>query len=315
LPFVIEGRPALPAPATLGTPPGPQIQTANYFAVSRGYFGLMKIPIIKGRDFDVHDTPDSRQVAIINETMARQFFPDEDPIGKRIALDFVPEERPREIIAVVGDTVIGPLQRQQSAAVYVYHLQQASQWLAPMWALRAGMYFLLRTRGEPSGVVSAVKLAVAEVDRNTPAAEMATVEQILDKQIRNLRLYMLLLGIFAAVAAALAATGIYGVVAYSVAERTREIGIRMAMGGRARDIFLMVLRQTGWIIGVGLTLGLASAFAVTRVIQSALFGITATDTTTYITTSLMLLLIAVLACMIPARRAASVDPTVALKHE
>jgi putative ABC transport system permease protein len=177
------------------------------------------------------------------------------------------------------------------------------------------MYFLLRTAAEPSTVVAAVKSAVADVDRNIPAAELTTAEQILGKQTQTLRLYAVLLAVFAVVAAVLAATGIYGVIAYSVAERTREIGIRMALGSRRADVVMMILRQAAWIIGGGLLLGLAGAVALTRFIQSSLFGITSTDATTYVLISVLLVSIAALACLIPARRAANVDPVTALRHD
>jgi predicted permease len=315
MPFLIEGQtPQLAGGATaLGIAQSPQ--TAGYFAVTPGFFNVMKIPIVQGRDFDSHDTANGRLVLIVNETMARQFFPNENAIGKQLKFDAVPDERPREIIGVVADTLSGPLQRQQAPAIYLPHLQQASQWPAPWWGLRSGMYFLLRTGAEPSTVMAAVKSAVGEVDRNIPAADLTTVEQILDKQTRTLRLYAVLLGMFAMVAAVLAGTGIYGVIAYSVAERTREIGIRMALGSRRADVVIMVLRQAAWIIGGGVMLGLASAVALTRFIQSSLFGITATDITTYVVISLLLVLIAAVACLIPARRAAGVDPVTALRHD
>jgi putative ABC transport system permease protein len=305
MPFAVEGR--------TKTAPN-QSDTADYLAVTRGYFRLMKIPLLNGRDFDTHDTESGHEVVIINETMARTFFPNEDPIGKRITLDFVPEERPREIVGVVGDTV-NALESAHQPVMYFPHLQQASQWIATSWTLRAGMYFVIRAHGNPSQLTRAVKAVVAEVDQNTPAADMSTVEQILDNQTRTARFYMFLLGVFAAVAVLMAATGIYGVLAYSVAERTREIGIRMALGGRARGIILLVLRQAAWIIGVGLAVGLIGALSLSRLLQSLLFEITATDVATYIIISLLLLFISVIACVVPARRAAAVDPVVALKHE
>jgi putative ABC transport system permease protein len=315
LPFLIEGRTPDLQTGGAGATTGPSPETAEYLAVTHGYLSLMKIAIVKGRDFDAHDTSDGHLVTIINETMARRYFSNEDPIGKRITFDFVPDEQPREIVGVVRDVTSDPMQPGRAPVIYVPHLQQASQWIAPYWGMRSGMYFLIRSHGRPSGLISAVKAAVAEVDRNTPAAGISTVEQILSNQTRTLRAYMLLLGIFAAVAALLAATGIYGVIAYSVAERTKEIGIRMALGGRAPDILIMVLRQAGWIVAVGLTVGLLSTFVLSRLIQSMLVGITATDPMTYVAVSLLLVLISTIACLIPARRAATVDPVLALKHD
>jgi putative ABC transport system permease protein len=273
----------------------------------------MRIPLLKGRDFGKHDNADSPLVLIINETMAREFFPNEDPIGKRITLDWVPDERPREIIAVVGDTAVSPLQRRQAPAVYVPHLQQTSKFTGPAWGSRAGMYFIVRTLQEPSRFVPALKSAVAEVDRNTPVADLRSVEETIDNQVRNLRLYMLLIGVFGAVATLLAATGIFGVMSYSVAERKREIGIRIALGAGSQDVLTMMFRQATLIIGIGLVVGLAAALSLSRLLQSVLFGVSATDLPTYAGVSGLLLLTAAVACLIPTRRAIAVDPTVSLK--
>jgi len=305
MPFFVDGR-------TKATPN--QNDTADYLAITRGYFRLLKIPLVKGRDFDERDNETGHPVLIINETMARQFFPSEDPIGKQITLDFVPDERPREIVGVVGDTITA-LDSRHHPVMYIPHLQQTSQWISTAWMLRAGMYFLIRGNGDPGRLIPAVKAAVAEVDQNTPAADMATIEQVLDNQTRTLRFYMFLLGVFASVAVLMAATGTYGVLAYSVTERTREIGIRMALGGRTPQIVTMVLRQAAWIIGAGVAAGLAGALTLSRLLESLLFEITPTDTATYISISLLLLVISVIACVIPARRAAAVDPVLALKHE
>jgi putative ABC transport system permease protein len=177
------------------------------------------------------------------------------------------------------------------------------------------MYFAIRTNGNPGRLIPAVKAAVAEVDQNTPAADMATIEQILDNQTRTLRFYMVLLGVFAGVAVLMAAIGTYGVLAYSVAERTREIGIRMALGGRSIQIVTMVLREAAWIVGTGLVLGLAGSLSLSRLLGTLLFEITPTDTATYVSIALLLLVISVIACVIPARRAAGIDPVLALKHD
>jgi putative ABC transport system permease protein len=303
LPFFIEGRREAVQP-----------ETADYLAVTRGFFGLMKIPITKGRDFDAHDNEAGRPVVIINETMAQRFFPSQDPIGKHITFDFVPDERSREVIGIAGNTFSG-LETQHQPTIYVPHLQQPSQWVAPSWTLRSGAYLLVRTNGNPERLFASVKAVVAEVDPNTPAADMGTVEQTLDNQTRTLRLYVLLLGVFATVAALMAAMGIYGVVAYSVAARTREIGIRMALGSRPQAIIMMVFRQVAVTIAAGLGVGIVSAVALSRLLQSLLFEISATDAVTYGATLVLLLAISIAACIIPARRAAAIDPVLALKHE
>jgi putative ABC transport system permease protein len=302
MPFLVEGSTA-----------AEQQQTASYFAVTRGYFGVMRIPFIKGRDFTDRDTAEAQPVMIINETTARRFFPNEDPIGKHITIDWVPNEQPREIVGVVRDTATAPLQREQKPALYVPHLQQTAKFTGPAWSIRAGMYFVLRTSTPPSAIVPAVKAAVAEVDRNTPVADIRTAEDTIQNGVRNLRLYMLLLGVFGAVATILAATGIYGVMAYFVAERKREIGIRVALGAGVYNVLRLVFRQATFIIGIGLLTGLAGALALSQLLQSNLFGISATDVPTYMVVSGLLLCTAFLACFIPTRRALTVDPTISLK--
>src|SRR4029079_11236335 len=232
-----------------------QAQTAEYFSVTPSFFSTMKIPIVRGRDFTATDTAAGTAVIVINQTMARRFFANEEPIGKRITLDFVPDERPREIIGVVGDTRSSRMQKEPSPSMYVPHVQQTARWMGPQFSDRAGMYFLLRTAGDPLKLVETVKRAVAEVDPGRPAANFRTIEQNLSQQTQFLRLYILLLGIFGGIAAVLAAIGIYGVMAYSVAERTREIGIRMALGARSADVVKMVLRHALLMVGIGVTIG------------------------------------------------------------
>lgn len=174
------------------------------------------------------------------------------------------------------------------------------------------MFFIFRTAGKPESIAPAMRRAVAEVDPNKPAGNIRTVEDYLDRQVQYLRLYILLLGIFGAVAAVLAAIGIYGVMAYSVAERTREIGIRVALGAGGREVLALVARQAAIVISIGLALGPGSSFALTRLFKSALVGVAATDPSTYSVVSLAL---AVLACLVPTRRAIAVDPTIALRYE
>ncbi len=307
--FLIDGR---PAPPSGNGDPG---QSAAYLAITPNYFATLRAPIVQGRDFNDRDTAAGPPVIIINQTMAKRFWPNESPLGKHIALDYVPDEALREIVGVVGDIRLNRGQRQPQPVLYVPHLQQAPRWLGPGWVTRAGMYFVLRTSGNPMSLVPSVRAAVTEVDRNKPAAAFRTVEQYLDQQVQYTRLYMLLLGVFGAIAAVLAAIGIYGVMAYSVAERTREIGIRMAIGAGASDILRLVVRQALILISIGLILGLGASLALTRVIKSALYEVTATDPATFTVVSLFLVLIALFACLIPTRRAVAVDPTVALRYE
>jgi putative ABC transport system permease protein len=315
MPFLIAGHPA-PAPNTApsGASQEPS-QSADYFAITSDFFATMKIPLLRGRDFTPQDTEAAPPVVIVNQTFVKRFFPNENPIGQRITFDFVPDEKAREIVAVVGDTVIDRFSTQQTPIVYVPHRQQAMRWLGPYWNDRAAMIFVLRTAGDPLSLIPAVRRATAEVDPNKPAGELRTVEQSLDRQVQYLRLYILLLGIFGVIAAVLAAIGIYGVMAYSVAERTREIGIRMALGAGAGQVFGLVVRQALTLIGIGLIVGLGGSFALTRLIQGSLYGVKATDPATYGGVSLLLIGVALAACFIPTRRAVRVDPIVALRYE
>ena len=313
LPFAIEGRP-LPPTAAPGTTPAEQ-QTADYIAISSGYFGVMRIPQLRGRDFDEHDHSDSPYVVIISDATARKYFPNEDPIGRYIRFDLVPDERPRQIVGIVGDTLVGPLQTSSSPVIYVPHLQQGPTFVGPYVYIRNGMAFVVRAAGDPMALLPAVKRAVAEVDPTTPVADATTVEESLGNSVRHLRLYMLLLGAFGAVATVLAAIGIYGVMAYSVAERTREFGVRMALGARAADVLRMVISHAARIVGAGVAIGVIFALFVSTLLQASLFEVTRTDPVTYTSVSVLLILIALIACVVPARRATSVSPIVALRHE
>ncbi|HYR86708.1 MAG TPA: ABC transporter permease [Terriglobia bacterium] len=315
MPFLIEGKPAPPPSASSDGASQQQGQTANYFSITPNFFGTMKIPVLKGRDFSAQDTASGTLVIIISQTTARRFFANEEPIGKRITLDFVPDERPREIVGVVGDTRTSRFQQEPAPTMYVPHVQQTPRWMGPQWNDRAGMFFVLRTSGDPMTFVETAKHAVADVDLTRPASNFRTIEQNLNQQTQYLRLYILLLGIFGGIAATLAAIGIYGVMSYSVAERTREIGIRMALGANSGDVLKMVMRHALLMLGIGLTIGLAGSFAVTRLIKSGLYGVTATDPATYIGISMLLILVALMASFIPTRRAVRVDPTTALRYE
>ena len=313
MPFLVEGRP-LPPSSTAGARPSEQ-QTADYFAVTSGFFKVMGIPVQRGRDFDAHDRADTAPVVIISETMSRQYFPNGDAVGQYIRFDFVPNERPRQIVGIVGDTLAGPLETIRRPAAYVPHVQQGPTFVGPFVYLRTGMTFVLRTNGPPMAVLADVKRAVAEVDRATPVAAVQTVEQTLDGHLEQLRLSMLLLGVFGAVAALLAGTGIYGVIAYSVAQRTREFGVRMALGATTLSVLTMVFRSATRIVVSGLALGLAGALLLSGVLKASLFQVTRTDPATYVSVALLLMSIAALACLLPVRRATSVSPIVALRHD
>jgi predicted permease len=307
--FWIVGRPQTP------TSDGMAPQSASYIAVTPNYFATLKASFARGRDFDSRDTESSPFVAVINETMAKKYWPNENPIGKQIRMDYVPDEPVREIVGVVKDIRMSRQQREFSPCVYVSYQQQTRRFMGAGYGVRATMYFILRTAGKPMGISEGVRRAVAEVDPTHPVADIRTVEQYLDRQVQYVHLYVLLLGIFGTVAAVLAAIGIYGVMAYSVAERTREIGIRMALGASATDIFRLIVLHALILLAIGLTVGLAGSFALTRFLTSALYEVTATDPSTFVAVSLLLAVVAVVACLIPTLRAVSVNPTVALRYE
>jgi putative ABC transport system permease protein len=308
--FLIEGRPAPPPDAN-----GQPSQTASYIAVTPNYFATLRTPILEGREFTDRDTASAPFVVVVNQTMAKRFWPGESAIGKRIRMDYVPDEPLREIVGVAQDIRMNRQQRQLGPGIYVPYQQQTPRWMGAGYSMRAGMFFILRTESQPLSLAASVRQAVAEVDPNKPVANVQTVEKYLDNQVQYVRLYVLLLGIFGAIAAGLAAIGIYSVMAYSVAERTREIGIRMALGARAGDVFRLVALHTAILLSIGLIVGLAGSFALTRYLKSALYEVTATDPATFVAVSLFLAMVAAIACLVPTRRAVSVNPTVALRYE
>jgi putative ABC transport system permease protein len=247
--------------------------------------------------------------------MARRYWPDEDPLGKRLTFDFVPDDTPREIIGIVGDTRTNQFQEEPRPMMYVPHLQQTTHWQGPAWNNRAAMFYVLRTSGDPTSILPALRRAVAEIDPSKPVAEVRTVEQYIERQVQGIRLYTILMAIFGAVAASLSAVGLYGVMAYTVTQRTHEIGVRMALGASAGDVFRIVLRQAVLMTSIGLVIGIAGALALTRFMENELWGVEPTDPPTFAMVSLLLVVVAVLATVIPTRRAVRIDPTVALRYE
>jgi len=306
--FTIEDR---PAPATEADRAG---LNAVYFLVTPNFFTSLKTPFVRGRDFRTDDTAGSPWVAVINETMARQFWPGQNPIGKRITLDVVAGELPREIVGVVRDI---PLRRtyEPRPVIYTSYLQQAERYQGPNANMFGTMTFLIRSSGDPMSLVPAVRQAVAGIEPGRALSDVITVDDFLGNQLQMKQRYVTMLGAFALAATILAAIGIYGVVAYAVAQRTREIGIRMALGATSREIIQSVGRQAVLLIATGLVFGLAGSLAVTRLIASQLWGVTPTDPATFAGVTLLLVLVALMACFIPARRAMRVDPTVALRSE
>jgi predicted permease len=296
----IEGRPD----------PGPgQRPSAVTRVVSHDYFRTMNIQLLQGRQFDEQDRVDSPSVAVISETMARRFWPGEDPTGKRLTPGSPDSVNPDDWITVVGvvkDVRQFELVADPKPQMYLTHLQ------AGFFAPR---HLVVSTEVEPLSLAGAVRKTIWEIDKDQPVSNVSTMETVLSESIARQRFSMLLLGIFAAVALVLAAVGIYGVMSYSVAQRTHEIGIRMALGAQKSDVLKLAVGQGMKLVLLGVAIGLAAAFILTRVMASLLFGVSATDPTTFITISLVLVIAAVLASYIPARRATKVDPMVALRYE
>jgi putative ABC transport system permease protein len=297
--FLVEGRPE----------PGPDENvTVDYQVITPGYFQTMEIPLERGRSFTDRDTEGAPRVAIINEIMARKYFPGEDPLGKRIAFgDPTKEDAWRTIVGISGNVRHQSTSEPAFPGAYTPSAQDRESW--PRVAL------VVRTSGDPSGLAAAVRREMMAIDPGQPISNMQTMEQLMASSIKRPRFIMMLLGLLASIALALALVGIYGLMSYSITERTHEIGIRMALGAQARDVLRMVVGQGLKLIVIGIALGLTGAFALTRIMRSLLYGVSAIDPVTFAGVSLLLSVIALLACYIPARRATRVDPMEALRYE
>jgi putative ABC transport system permease protein len=296
--FTVENR---PLPEGQYAPIGPVL------FVSPGYFDAAGIPIVRGRNFAAEDRIGSPLVTVINETLAAQYFPNEDPIGKRIKVGGV--ERPKapwmQIIGVAGDVRYSGLDKV-SEPTYYEPISQVP-WL--------GVYLVVKTAVEPLSLVPPIRQALLEIDRDVPIAGVRSMEQIVSESLGQPRFRTFLLAVFAALALLLATVGVYGVLSYAVGLRTREIGIRISLGAKRADVLRMVAGEMLLLVGCGIALGLASALALTRALRTLLFEVTPTDLQTFLFVTLFLLAVASVASYIPARRASKVDPTIALRYE
>jgi predicted permease len=297
--FSIVGRPTTPE-----NRPDAQFRT-----VSPGYFHLMGIPLLEGREFTPQDTRTSTPVIVVSRAFAQQFFPGQDPVGHRIipgASDHPAETiPPYEIVGVVGDVRASNLGKKPEPEYYVPYSQ----------IMFGGYSIVLRADMAPEGLASAVRGVVRGMDPDVPVYDMKTMDQYLSTSVAQPRFSMLLLAIFAALALVLTAIGLYGVIAYSVAQRTHEIGIRIALGAGPGEVLRQVLGSGARIALLGVACGTAGALAATRLLRSLLFGVSASDPETFAAVALLLFAVAMLACYIPARRATRVDPVIALRQE
>jgi putative ABC transport system permease protein len=296
-PVAVEGQPVVP----MADQPEVAVRL-----IAPGYLRVMRIPLKQGRDITEADNANARPVVLVSESFARRFWPNENPIGKHVKLTFLPGEA-SDVVGVVGDVRLNGLSVSEPVQS-VYHVM----------AQNPGTTFMrlaVRTGVPPSSLTSAVTEAIHRVDADEPVVGVQTMEAVVDESIAQNRLNMILLSAFAGLALLLASIGIYGVQAYAVRQRTREVGIRVAMGAQAAEVFRLIIGQGLRLAIIGIVIGLAASFALTRLMASQLYGLSATDPWTFIGVSIVLLTVALAACFIPARRATRIDPVVALRYE
>jgi putative ABC transport system permease protein len=291
-------------------------QRGDTRTVSPSYFQVMGIPLLQGEFFTERDAGDPTTpegfatfsgVVVINQSLARRFWPDENPVGKRLKVGNPnnPNNPWFVVKGVVADSNQGALDAQVTPEVYFAMAQLA-------WRYRR-MNLAIRTQGDPMNLVRAIQQEIWSLDKDQAVYQVQTMERMIGASIGSRRFAMLLLSLFAGLALALGAIGIYGVMSYSVTQRTHEIGVRMALGAGARDVLRLVIRQGMWPVLLGVLIGLAGAFGSTRLMSGLLFGVSATDPLTFVVIALLLTIVAALACYIPARRATKVDPMIALR--
>jgi putative ABC transport system permease protein len=289
--------------------------SAEYYPVGDEYFRTLKVPLLRGRELGPQDSDTGAPVTVINATMARTFWPNEDPIGKRLQLEVL-YDSPREIVGVVGDVHQVRYQRAPQPQLYVPRAQLPRKMgMTTAQEIMLANTFVIRTRGDAAALVPALRAAVAEVDPTQAISTVRTVEEYASGQLQDLRQYATLFTIFGCISVALAAVGLFGIMAHLVNQRTNEIGIRKALGAPNGAVLVDVLQRGVVLIAIGLALGMAVSFVLTRLIQNLLWGVTATDPLTFALALLAMLAVALLACCVPARRALKVDPVIALRAE
>src|SRR5690606_29964962 len=289
---------------------GPAHNVDYWQFVTADYLETMRIPLVAGRGFTPADVDSAAPEAVINETLARVFYGDENPIGRRLRPGF--GNTPWfTIVGIAKDVKQGGLDEPTGTEMY-FHAPQSG---AAAGFFPRQMYVAVRTDRAPATLAAAVRNVVAELDPSLPVAELRSMTDVLHASVARPRFLALLLFVFAAVALTLAAVGTYGVMAYSVAERRQEIGIRMALGAQAPTVLRMVLSQGALVAGIGIVLGILGAMALTRLLTSILFGVSATDATTFLAAPLVLAAVAMAACFIPAWRATRTDPVKVLRQD
>ncbi|HEX3229290.1 MAG TPA: ABC transporter permease, partial [Pyrinomonadaceae bacterium] len=290
----IEGRPKL----TAGERPN-----ADYTIVTPDFFKALRIPLLRGRQFSDLDRKDATAVIIINDALAQRYWPNEDPLGKQITVGF--EKQPREIVGIVATIKQTTLSAGGRHAMYLPHLQRPT----------GGMSIVVRTSGDPMSLVASARTQIHAVDQSIPVTNIRTMDEVFSESVAQQRFSMLLVGLFGSLALVLAAIGIYGVMAYSVTQRKHEIAVRMALGAKSSRVWRMVLKDGLVLASLGVGIGLGGAFALTRLMSTLLFEVKPTDVQTFATVSALLILVAIVACVVPARRATKVDPLEALRCE
>jgi putative ABC transport system permease protein len=303
-PVSVEGQPAVPMADQ------PEVDVRM---ISPGYLSAMHIALLNGRDLDDSDVQGRPGAVLISQSMAKLFWPNESPLGKHLTLYFF-REVPRVVVGVVADVKMDALNEKRPAPALYAPLAQVSPPTGGEWR-SFGMSLAVRTTGDPLNAASMITNAIRDVDPEVPLLNVQTMNESVSASLSSQRFTMLLLAAFAGTALVLAAAGIYGVMAYTVTRRTREIGVRMALGAVTGDVFKLVIGQGMWTTGIGVLIGVAGSFVLSRAMQSLLFGVRATDPLTVIGVVLLLVAVSLLACWIPARRATKVDPLVALRYE
>jgi len=307
LPFVYNGDSMPIGVEGIPDPPPDQWPDVIWRTIGPNYFSTMGIPLVRGRDFTDQDTLDTTLGVVISEKTAKHYWPNEDPIGKRLKPGSTAGSSPwRTVIGVVKDVRQNDFIAEPKMQMY-FSFRQVRSLVANA--------LVVRTAVDPLSLASSVRNSVWAVDKDQPVSNMDSMEHIVAGAVARQRFSMLLLAIFAGVALVLAAVGIYGVMSYSVTQQTREIGIRMALGAQRSDVLKMTVKQGLSLVGFGLVIGLVAAFVLTRVMATLLFGISPTDPLTFISISVVLLAVAILASYIPAVRATRVDPMIALRAQ